>query len=280
VNDGSGPIDVRVVDTLSAPTFANGTTITARGAGGLFGSTYQVNVGLASDIFEGQAGDTSPPRINRASLETASTVIIDFSEAVEPNSASTTSNYEVYRTNAPSQTAGVTGAGLVSGSNSRVRLNLDRNLGVEENWSLRVTNVADLNGNAIPAPGLTAQLEALLVDAISLDGPPFTFLPRDGERYPLTINLTSELIAKDGEVILRIFNMNGTLVKTLFDSRVTTLGSVFNDNRATFEWDGKDEFGEFVPAGAYVAHLQTRSTGSNGSQEKQMPVVVASRLDR
>jgi len=280
VNDGSGPIDVRVVDTLSAPSFSTGTTITARGAGGLFGSAYQVNVGLASDIFEGQAGDTSPPRINRASLETASTVIIDFSEALEPNSASTASNYQVYRTNSPSETAGVSSAGLVQGSQSRVRLTLDRNLGLEENWSVRVSGVADLNGNAIPAPGLTANLEPLLVDAIKLEGPPFTFLPRDGERYPMTVNLTSDLIAKDGEVILRIFNMNGTLVKTIFDSRVTTLDTVFNDNRATFEWDGTDEFGEFVPAGAYVAHLQTRSTGSNGSKEKQMPVVVASRLDR
>jgi len=268
------------VDTLSAPSFSTGTTITARGAGGLFGSAYQVNVGLASDIFEGQAGDTSPPRINRASLETASTVIIDFSEALEPNSASTASNYQVYRTNSPSETAGVSSAGLVQGSQSRVRLTLDRNLGLEENWSVRVSGVADLNGNAIPAPGLTANLEPLLVDAIKLEGPPFTFLPRDGERYPMTVNLTSDLIAKDGEVILRIFNMNGTLVKTIFDSRVTTLDTVFNDNRATFEWDGTDEFGEFVPAGAYVAHLQTRSTGSNGSKEKQMPVVVASRLDR
>ena len=280
VNDGSGPIDIRVVDTLSAPTFSNGTTITARGAGGLFGSTYQVNVGLASDIFEGKPDDTSPPRIDRASLETASTVIIDFSEGLEPSSATASSNYQVYRTNAPSQTAGVVSAEFASGSANRIRLTLDRNLGLEENWSVRVTGVADLNGNAIPAPGLTANLAPLLVDAIKLEGPPFTFLPRDGERYPLTINLTSDLIAKNGEVILRIFNMNGTLVKTLFDSRVTTLESVFNDNRATFEWDGKDEFGEFVPAGAYVAHLQTRSTGSDGSKEKQMPVVVASRLDR
>ncbi len=280
VNDGSGPIDVRVVDTLNAPTFTTGTTITARGAGGLFGSTYQVNVGLVSDIFEGQAGDTSPPRIDRASLETASTVIIDFSEAVEASSATNSSNYQVFQTNSPSETAGVTGAAFVSGSTTRIRLNLDRNLGLEENWSVRVSGVADLNGNAIAAPGITAALAPLLVDAITLDGPPFTFLPRDGERYPLTINLSSDLIAKNGEVILRIFNMNGTLVKTLFDSRVKPLDSVFNDNRATIEWDGTDEFGEFVPAGAYVAHLQTRSTGSNGSNEKQMPVVVASRLDR
>ena len=280
VDDGSGPIIVRVVDTLGAPSFDNGTTITARGAGGQYQSDFQVLVGLVSDIFEGTGGDLTPPRIERASLETATTVIIDFSEGVEATSATTADNYEVFRTNSPGETAGVTGVEFVSGSNNRVRLQLDRSVNLDEGWSVRVRNVADLNGNAISPSGVTARLEALLKEEIDLEGPPFTFLPRDGERYPLTINLTSELVDHNAEVVLRIFNMNGALVRTLYDSRVAPLSSVFRDNRATIEWDGTDDYKEWVPAGAYVAHLQVREAGGSGSNEVHIPVVVATRLDR
>ncbi len=280
VDDGSGPIVVRVVNTVAAPTFANGTTITARGAGGRFGDDYQVLVGLASDIFEGTNSDLTPPRIGRASLESATSVIIDFNEAVEATSATTVGNYQVFRTNTPGETAGVTSAAFVSGSDRRIRLQLDRSLSLDEGWSVRVVNVADLLGNAIPAQGATARIQAMLKEAIDLEGPPFTFLPRDGERYPLTMNLTSDLINKDAEVILRIFSMNGTLVRTLYDSRVEPVDSIFRDNRATVEWDGKDDYKEWVPAGAYVAHLQVRVAGGNGSNEVHIPVVVATRLDR
>ena len=230
--------------------------------------------------FEGTGGDLTPPRINRASLESSSSVIIDFSEALEATSATTSTNYEVFRTNSTGDTAGVSSAAFVSETGNRIRLSLDRSLNLDENWSVLVRNVADLNGNAIPSSGVTARIEALLKEEIDLEGPPFTFLPRDGERYPLTVNLTSELIGNNAEVILRIFDMNGTLVKTLYDSRVAPLSSVFSDNRATLEWDGTDEFKEWVPAGAYVAHLQVRDAGGSGSNEVHIPVVVATRLDR
>jgi hypothetical protein len=51
VNDGSGPIVVRVVDTLGVPQFSHGELITARGAGGQFQADFQILVGRAADIF-------------------------------------------------------------------------------------------------------------------------------------------------------------------------------------------------------------------------------------
>jgi hypothetical protein len=72
-------------------------------------------------------------------------------------------------------------------------------------------------------------------------------------------------------------------VKSLFDSRtnpLNSINSVFSDNRATFEWDGTNEHGEWVSAGAYIAHLQVRSAGGSGTDEVHIPVVVATRLDR
>jgi hypothetical protein len=286
VNDGSGPIIVRVVDTLDADTFSVGQTITARGAGGQFGSDFQVNVGLADDVFEGEdTEDQTPPRISRASAESATSIRVDFNEAVDPETAQDTANYEVYRTGSPGVTAEVSSAVLDGSNPARVTLGLAAAIQLQDDWTLRVRNVEDLFGNAISATGIIAAIQPLLVDAMDLSGPPFTFLPRDGETYPLTVNVTSAVAdgsAGSGlgsaQVIVRIFGLDGRLVKTLLDSRIEP--APFQDNRLTVSWDGTDEQGEWVPAGAYVAHLQVRGPVNDGVQNRQIPVVVASRLDR
>jgi hypothetical protein len=110
---------------------------------------------------------------------------------------------------------------------------------------------------------------------LSISGPPFTFLPRQGESYPITFSVPANPTA-GGEVLLRIFDLRGQLKRTLFDNRFDRSGTT-----ATRTWDGRDELGQYVPAGTYVAHLVVTPERTGGSpQEAQMPVVVASRLDR
>ncbi|MFQ5599813.1 MAG: hypothetical protein ACE5G2_04575 [Candidatus Krumholzibacteriia bacterium] len=53
VDDGSGPVTVRVVDALGVPQFSIGEGILAAGAGGRFQDDFQVLVGRAEDIFGG-----------------------------------------------------------------------------------------------------------------------------------------------------------------------------------------------------------------------------------
>jgi uncharacterized membrane protein YcgQ (UPF0703/DUF1980 family) len=272
VNDGSGAIEVRVVDTLGAEQLETGTTITARGAGSQYQSTFQVLVGLSSDVFDAAAG---PLDVSRASLETSTQVLVDFTKPVEEASATTVENYDVFQGDFsnPSGTSTVTSAELVNAT--RVRIYLQQGISVNAGWKVRVANVRDSEG--LPMEPREVTIEQLVLEKIDLEGPPYTFLPRDGERYPLEVNVTSEIAQPGGEVILRIFDTSGVLVKTLFDTRT---GQSFTDNRATIEWDGTDETGEWVSAGAYIAHLQVRAAGGSESDEVHIPVVVATRLDR
>jgi hypothetical protein len=51
VDDGSGPIEVRVVNSLGLPQQTIGTVVTGRGAGSRFQSTYQILVGRQDGFF-------------------------------------------------------------------------------------------------------------------------------------------------------------------------------------------------------------------------------------
>jgi hypothetical protein len=116
---------------------------------------------------------------------------------------------------------------------------------------------------------------------VAVSGPAFTFLPRQGETYPITFSV-SNVIAQDastkaGQVLVRIFDLQGRLKKTLFDSNFDT--GAFMGNRATRAWDGRDDVAQLVPAGTYIVHLLAVTQSGDRSQT-QMPVVVASRLNR
>ena len=275
VDDGSGPVVIRVVGTIGATEFNVGQTITGRGAGSQFNADFQILVGEAAGVFEGMPADIFPPSVARASATSAREVTVTFNEAVAPASAGVASNYEIFRTNVPSETIGVMAA-TVDGAS--VRLALDGNLDVSRGYTVRVRNVADLLGNAISANGVTRVIEEPLAETVTLSGPPYTFLPRQGESYPITFTVTSDVAGGNGEVLLRIFDVQGRLLRTLFDSRFDT--ETFANNRAVRSWDGRDQVGQLVPAGTYVAHLNVVGNQSGDAQKTTIPVVVATRLNR
>ena len=62
-------------------------------------------------------------------------------------------------------------------------------------------------------------------------------------------------LAKDAEVTLHIYAMNGTLVRTLTLGHQPA-GMYQNRSRAVY-WDGKNEFGEKVASGVYFYTLTT-----------------------
>jgi hypothetical protein len=112
-----------------------------------------------------------------------------------------------------------------------------------------------------------------------VSGPAFTFLPRQGETYPITFPVSTPLASPTtGEVLVRIFDLQGRLQRTLFDSNFDD--DPFTANRATLPWDGRDDVAELVPAGTYVVHLLAVGKQSGERSEAQMPVVVATRLNR
>jgi len=135
-----------------------------------------------------------------------------------------------------------------------------------EDWSVTFDRVS-------PTPGLfLAGFEA--GTEVVLDVPPRTFLPSLGEEFPIGV-VTSD----NSETKLRIFDTEGRLVITLYDSRFDGEVSDIADFPTVFNWDGRDATYEKVRAGMYIVHLQAVNVSTGEKTVKTAPVVVATRLN-
>jgi hypothetical protein len=277
VNDGTGPIVVRVDEAIGAPELDVGQSITAEGAGGQFQSDFQILVGLSTAL---RAGDFAPPVLLNASLPAANEVLTVFNEALEPSVATNPDNYEIFKSGASTQPDVVTAT--FGAQTNQVVLGLSSNISLDDGYSVRVLLAQDLSGNqATDLTAVVGEAPPPKVNAVSLSGPPATFLPRQGEEYPITFTVTDNVVNGTGEAFLRIMDLTGRLRRTLFDSRfVNAPGVGFENNTRTEPWDGRDDFQELVPAGTYVVHYQVVDTATGDKQVQQMAVVVASRLQR
>jgi hypothetical protein len=272
VNDDSGPIIVRVVDTLQAPTFQTGQVITAAGAGGQFASDFQILVGNADDV--GLGAKFLMVLAFQSQPDEATLV---FNASLDPASVEDLDHYTVV--NQAGMTAELASASISPASDSTVLLRFASPFDTRERWKVTVIGVSDTEGGTIAAPGQSQIIAGGPVFEANLDGPARTFLPRENERYPITMTVPQGLTGSGGEVMLRIFDLTGRLQRTLYDSRFGTLAFDLN-SQLTLEWDGLDDLSQRVPAGAYVAHLLVVDIDTGNRQEVQMPVVVASRLGR
>ena len=108
---------------------------------------------------------------------------------------------------------------------------------------------------------------------ITLKVPAKTFLPLSNEELP--IEFTSE---GNSETVLRIFDLEGRLVRTLFDSRFDGNPSTDLDFPSSEPWDGRNDVFELVKAGLYIVHMQVTNRRTGDRVEKTAPAVVATRL--
>ncbi len=76
---------------------------------------------------------------------------------------------------------------------------------------------------------------------------------------------------KASYVMMRIFDLQGRSVKTLYDG--LSLGA----QRVT--WDGTDDEGDKVPVGVYICHVQSRSHTGGDAGDAAVPIVVGRELD-
>jgi hypothetical protein len=149
VDDGSGVLTLRVDADLgfNPANFSPGETLTGRGAGAAFQTTFQITVGNTSYFFKGGGGpDLTPPTILAASgTEETSTVSVIFSEPVATG-AETPGNYLVFP-------AGNEGAAFTTTAASldveTVTLTLSGSLSSATTYTVRVSNVEDEAGNVI-----------------------------------------------------------------------------------------------------------------------------------
>ena len=106
-----------------------------------------------------------------------------------------------------------------------------------------------------------------------LSVPARTFLPLRNERFDIVFT------SKPGwETVLRIFDLEGRLVRALFDSRFDGNPSTDMEFPSVEPWDGRNDVFELVKAGMYIVHLQFMNEESGDRVEKTAPAVVATRL--
>jgi hypothetical protein len=261
---------VRNSTGINAADFKAGDLVTGAGAGGAYQSTFQINVGNADEFSKGGGpGDTTAPILSSASGSAGSNrVSLNFSEALG-DGANVPSNYEVYPSANPSAPLPVVSASL---STATVTLTLGGNLEAETSYTVRVNNVKDLAGNVIDANSTASFLTAAKVERTGrLVIPARTLIKNTNERIEVKINVPIE---PQGKIIVRVFDLQGRLVKVLLEENFTGSGTYAK----TLSWDGRDETYEFVPAGMYICHLMTTDLNGNVTKD-QAPIVVAVRLD-
>ena len=105
------------------------------------------------------------------------------------------------------------------------------------------------------------------VGQASLRVPPHPFAPDLGER--LEIEYTAP---PNNYMVLKLFDLEGRVVVTLFDGEST-------GGLQTFNWDGRNELFERVSIGVYILYLQATDRKSGKATTAKAPVVVATRLD-
>ncbi len=269
VGGGGDFLTVRI-DTdlgINPNDFQVGESVTARGAGALFGTDeFQITLGNSFDLVKAGdcSGDTDPPILTNASGGGGTNeVVVSFSEPVVQGPAETSGNYRVFVTSNPSQVLSVDRA---TSQGSVVTLRLGGELVEGTQYTVEASNIPDLCGNIIP------------------EGASFSFLAVEGKARTARITVEAKTFIKgleEIEIVLdgpensnalcRIFDTQGRLVFTLFDG-------VFGPREIEREWNGRDETFEFVNAGLYICHLQSTDLQGKVTTD-QVPIVVAVRLN-
>jgi hypothetical protein len=126
---------------------------------------------------------------------------------------------------------------------------------------------------ATPTPGVFLAGQPPAPD-ISLSVPARTFIPAMGESFPISMVST-----ENSETRLRILDMEGRVILTLWDSRFDGAVSTIDGFPTVVRWDGRDETFDRVRAGLYVVHLQAVDPITGERSEETAPVVVATRLE-
>ncbi len=104
---------------------------------------------------------------------------------------------------------------------------------------------------------------------VTLDVPNKPFVPDRGEQLMIEYSAGSE----NTHVTIRIYDLGGRLVTTLFDGEGLPL-------KTTKIWDGRNQIGELVPLGAYICHLEVVNNDNGKTTRKVAPIVVGTVLSR
>lgn len=155
------------------------------------------------------------------------------------------------------------GTQVTSGSNG-----IDGRDELSENWN--VTWAMRPSSPSMPGTSVVGD-----EGTIELVVPAKTFLPSLGEEFPIRI-----VSRPRSETRVRLYDREGRLVRTLFDSRTNGAPSTIPGAYTTIAWNGLDETLQRVNGGMYVLHLSVVDKTTGVEETRTAPVVVATRLSR
>ncbi len=110
---------------------------------------------------------------------------------------------------------------------------------------------------------------------IELVVPAKTFLPSLGETFPIKF-----VSRPRSETRVRLYDREGRLVRTIFDSRFNGAPSTTPGRYTTAQWNGLDETMQSVDGGMYIVHLSVVDKATGAEETRTAPVVVATRLSK
>ena len=187
VNDGTGNLVMRIDEdlVLGMDTWQVGDSLECAGAGTTFGTQGQITVGQGSRVTNhGQGPDLTPPLLTSAVLTTPTTVTLGFNEALDPTTANTAGNFQVYETATPGNTITVLSA-VLQANPAEVLLTLAGSASGTPH-TVEVNNVEDVAGNPIAAGTTLDIFEAggpvdIVINEVMKD--PFVLSDANGEWF-------------------------------------------------------------------------------------------------
>ena len=79
-------------------------------------------------------------------------------------------------------------------------------------------------------------------------------------------------VPTNSRVVMRLFDIEGRLVRTLIDEEQYA-------GPGQMMWNGRDELREVVPVGVYICHLEATDRVKGETTTDQVPIVVGMPLD-
>ena len=265
-DEDGNQLTVRVWDStgIDLDEYIEGYVLEARGAGGMYLGNFQVLAGYQDHLEEG---------------DLLNYPYGDISERIPGEPVNITFSY-------PLQFANVI---MHWKTNSDIGFNLLEMTPTENNENIYETDVpaqgegtivnfyivaADTSGTEYIFPEEYPQLPAYFYSykAVShgavLNIPAKAFNPYNGETFPI------EFASKNGDkAILRIYNAEGKLMRTLFNRIISNSTGIIQYN-----WNGKDRENKLLPLGMYICYLEVIDTTNGNKKTAKAPIVIGSML--
>lgn len=98
--------------------------------------------------------------------------------------------------------------------------------------------------------------------------PAKAFNPYSGETFPIEFGAK-----EDDKAILRIYNAEGKLMRTLFNRMITNSTGIIQ-----YDWNGKDKENKLLPLGLYICFLEVIDTTNGNKKTAKAPIVIGAPL--